>query len=236
MAADDALRAALSLESCQSLAAIQDAVRAAATPYGYDRYVFYSASATNDEIVERIYWLEGEWFADGEAIDAEGYMRRCPVTHHILAADRPFFWTKAPDKAGERYHVVRKPQGPGIHGLQIPIFGPHGLEGAVTLGGENIDASPAARLLLTLVMTSAFIAARRLMELPRDAEGGRLSKRECEVLAWTSAGRRQADIAATLGLSLRTVENHLRRARRRLGVATTAEAVRMAIRNGDIDG
>lgn len=74
------------------------------------------------------------------------------------------------------------------------------------------------------------------MELPMGEESRQLSKRECEVLAWTAVGRRQADIAATLGLSIRTVENHLRRARHRLGVATTAEAVRMAIRNGDIEG
>ena len=42
------------------------------------------------------------------------------------------------------------------------------------------------------------------------------------------------EIAATLGLSERTVENHLRRIRKRLGVATTAQAIRMAIRNGEI--
>jgi DNA-binding CsgD family transcriptional regulator len=48
------------------------------------------------------------------------------------------------------------------------------------------------------------------------------------------AGRRQVEIAATLGLSERTVENHLRRIRKRLGVATTARAIRVAIRNGDI--
>jgi len=54
------------------------------------------------------------------------------------------------------------------------------------------------------------------------------------MLAWIAAGRRQADIAATLGVSERTAENHLRRARRRLGVATTAQAIKVAIRNGDI--
>nr|WP_280530696.1 LuxR C-terminal-related transcriptional regulator [Paraburkholderia sacchari] len=37
-----------------------------------------------------------------------------------------------------------------------------------------------------------------------------------------AAGRRQAEIAPALGLSERTVENHLRNARRRLGVTTTA--------------
>jgi predicted transcriptional regulator len=55
------------------------------------------------------------------------------------------------------------------------------------------------------------------------------------VLRWVAAGRRQAEIAATLGLSTRTVENHLRHARQRLGVATTAQAVRAASRRGEIE-
>lgn len=78
------------IEGCHSLAAVQDAVRTFSKPYGYDRYVLYSASSMSDEIVERIYWVEGEWFGDGEAVDATTYIRRCPVTRHILAVDAPF--------------------------------------------------------------------------------------------------------------------------------------------------
>lgn len=50
----------------------------------------------------------------------------------------------------------------------------------------------------------------------------------------TADGRRQTEIAATLGLSERTLENHLRRIRKRLGVATTVQAIRVAIRNAEI--
>ncbi|MCO5130251.1 MAG: LuxR C-terminal-related transcriptional regulator [Xanthobacteraceae bacterium] len=46
-------------------------------------------------------------------------------------------------------------------------------------------------------------------------------------------GRRRADIASTSGLSERTVENHLRRIRKRLGVTATAQTIRLAIRNGE---
>ncbi|MFL1465544.1 PA1136 family autoinducer-binding transcriptional regulator [Marinobacter sp. HN1S83] len=236
MQADATLRTALAIEGCESLQAIQDAVRAFAGPLGYDRFILFSASSTLDGIVERIYWVEGDWFGSGEAIDAQTYVRRCPVTRNILEVCQPFFWTKILDQDGERYRVVRKPHGYGIHGLQIPVFGPLGLEGAMSLGGERIDASPQARLAMGVVATSAFFSARRLMEAPKEQNGRNLSKREREVLSWTAVGRRHADIAATLGLSRRTVENHLRRIRIRLGVATTAEAIRVAIRNGDIEG
>lgn len=104
----------------------------------------------------------------------------------------------------------------------------------MSLGGDKVDSSPDARLVLAMVATAAFNAAHRLLEAPPTEGVRQLSVREREVLTWTAAGRRHADIAATLGLSERTVENHLRAARRRLGVATTAQAIKIAIRNGDL--
>lgn len=233
-AADPAFRCAVAIEGARNLAAIEDAVRAFAGPLGYDRFLLYSASAAQEDIVERIYWVEGDWFGDGSSVDAETYARRCPVTRHILEVRAPFFWSKTPDGERELYRVVREPCGRGVHGLQIPVFGPLGLEGAMSLGGERIDASAAARIALRLIAEAAFVTARPLLEAPADDLPGALSAREREVLAWTAAGRRQIEIAATLGLSERTVENHLRRIRKRLGVATTAHAIRVAIRNGEI--
>ncbi|AZO81511.1 LuxR family transcriptional regulator [Bosea sp. Tri-39] len=229
-------RAALDIENSETLLAIEQVVRTCAHPLGYDRFVMFSASPARSDVIERIYWVEGDWFDNAENVDTETYIRLCPVTRHVIEAREPFFWTKVSEENGERYRVVRIPRGGGIHGLQVPVFGPLGLEGAVSLGGERIDASPQARLALATVAIAAFLAARRLLELPTNDTGKRLSEREREVLAWTAAGRRQIDIAATLGLSERTVENHLRRARQRLGVTTTAQAVRVAIRNGDIEG
>lgn len=234
--AQAAFDAALAIEGGEEMSAIQVAIRDFAAPLGYDRFVLFAAStAAREEVAERIYWVEGDWFGTGEAVDAVTYARRCPMTRHIFEVSEPFFWTKAKGEGGELYRLVSSPRGPGVHGLQIPIFGPLGLEGAMSCGGVRIDASPQARLALTLVGTSAFRSARRLLESPAAEIHGKLSAREREVLAWTAAGRRQADIAATLGLSERTVENHLRRIRRRLGVATTAQAIRVAVRNGDID-
>ena len=78
------------------------------------------------------------------------------------------------------------------------------------------------------------LRAISLNETTERAWGSDLTKREREVLNWVAAGRRQADIAATLGLSERTIENHFRRIRRKLGARTTAEAVQIAVRIGAI--
>ena len=61
-----------------------------------------------------------------------------------------------------------------------------------------------------------------------------LTDRELQVMRWIASGRRQADIALMLGLSDRTIENHLRRIRKRLGATSTAQAVHLVVRAGSL--
>ena len=235
-AAQAAFDATLAMEASTALPALQAGFGRFAATLGYDRVVVFAASMAQEDLLERIYWIHGDWFGTGTQVDAETYVRHCPVTRHVVRASMPFFWTKTQAPTGERYRVVRVPRGPGVHGLQIPVFGPLGLEGALSLGGARIDASAQARLSLAMVGTAAFRTARRLLEAPEAAAPSSLSAREREILSWTAAGRRQADIAATLGLSARKVEHHLRRIRKRLGASTTAQAIRIALRHGDLEG
>lgn len=227
--------ALLELEQARSLAAVGGVLRAAASPLGYDRLLVFATGTGLERDAQRVYWIEGDWFGDGSDTDLTRYLHACPVNRHVLDSNAPFFWSKRQGVRGERYQMVKQPRGEGLHGLQVPVFGTTGLEGAISFAGTSIDASPGARLQLESAASAAFRAARRLAELPAELSGSALSTREREVLRWVAAGRRQAEIAATLGLSARTVENHLRRARQRLGVATTAQAVRAASRRGEIE-
>ncbi len=230
------LRAVLAVEAADRPAQVQDAVRTAAAPFGFDRFVLFSTAGSAEPGVDRILWIEGDWFENGGAVDADTYVRRCPMTQHVLDARAPFFWSKTHTESGERYRVRRAPTGPGLHGLQVPVFGPNGLEGAMSLGGARIVSGAVSRVFLPVLAVAAFRAAERLL-IQTDRHGGAaLSEREREVLRWTAAGRRQIEIAETLGLSERTVENHLRRVRIKLGVATTAQAVRVAMRQGELEG
>ncbi|RMD93501.1 MAG: LuxR family transcriptional regulator [Alphaproteobacteria bacterium] len=65
----------------------------------------------------------------------------------------------------------------------------------------------------------------RLYHLPFPAQRRPLSPRQREVLEWVGQGKTTQDIAAIMGLGVTTVEKHLRLARERLGVQTTAQAV-----------
>lgn len=59
-----------------------------------------------------------------------------------------------------------------------------------------------------------------------------LGRREREVLRLLAEGKRSAEIAACLGISNATAEVHRRNIKRKLGLHTTAELTRYAIRQG----
>ena len=101
-----------------------------------------------------------------------------------------------------------------VNGMQVPVFGRNGLEGAVFFAGERLDLNAGCKLAAQAFCPILFAPAcaalcRRAMRA--------LSEREREVLQWIALGKQQAEVAAILMISERTVENHLRAARRRLG-------------------
>jgi len=65
----------------------------------------------------------------------------------------------------------------------------------------------------------------KIISLPHDKVMPRLSERQREVLEWVGDGKTNQDIAVILGGKTATVEKHLRLAREKLGVETTAQAV-----------
>jgi DNA-binding CsgD family transcriptional regulator len=59
-----------------------------------------------------------------------------------------------------------------------------------------------------------------------------LSKRQVECLFWAREGKSSTDIGAILGISPRTVDDHLAAACSKLGVRTRTQAVAEAIALG----
>ena len=223
------------IENSDDMAKVCRSVRVFAGPLGYDRFVLYPPPPPGAGVVEQLLWLEGNWFGNGEAVTPDAYIARCPVNRHVLETDHPFFWIKTGEGQRETYRVVARPYGAGIKGLQVPIFGHAGLIGAMSFGGLTIDSSVETRLALSLIAPATLHAALRLAGSASSSTVPSLSERELEVIRWIASGRRQADVALLLGLSERTIENHLRRIRHRLAVSTTAQAVQVLARSGAID-
>lgn len=70
------------------------------------------------------------------------------------------------------------------------------------------------------------VAHLKILSLPYTTMSGRkLTKRQREALEWVADGKTAQQIALLMGLTVATVEKHLRLARESLGVETTAQAV-----------
>lgn len=68
----------------------------------------------------------------------------------------------------------------------------------------------------------------KIITLPFLAPNRNLTRRQREVLQWVGDGKTTQDIALLLGLTVATIEKHLRLARESLSVETTAQAVMKA--------
>ncbi|HBH7347140.1 TPA: autoinducer binding domain-containing protein [Escherichia coli] len=230
----DPLDIILEIKSARDLNSLKQRVREVGLEYGCDRSILFSVRPVNESLVERIIWVEGDWFEDN--IDAKTYMERCPVNQQLINSSRPFFWHKmGKESLSGSYQITTKLVKGALHGIQIPIFGTSGIEGAFTLGGMNVDNSPKAELILTILGVEAFHSARRILEPGNKNRATLLTDREKDVLKLVSKGMKQKDIAVLLGISHRTVENHLRQIRNRLGVTTTAQAIQVALTTGEFE-
>lgn len=65
----------------------------------------------------------------------------------------------------------------------------------------------------------------KIASLPIETNRPKLSKRQLEVLEWVSEGKSNQDVATIMDVSVPTIEKHLRLAREKLGVDTTAQAI-----------
>jgi len=111
----------------------------------------------------------------------------------------------------------------------------HGASGYLrkdAAGDELLRAIEAVMEERTYVMPQiAEDVVRRLVAPSAHAEP-ELSPRKREVLRLIAQGKRMKEIAAELGISVRTVEDHKYELMRALGVETTAELVRFAVKLG----
>ncbi|MCU9837083.1 LuxR family transcriptional regulator [Ruegeria sp. WL0004] len=102
-------------------------------------------------------------------------------------------------------------------------------KGAISLSApkgtrqEEVDAVWSEHGQDILLMNN--VAHLKIMTLPYVAPNRSLTRRQREALQWVGDGKTTQDIAILMGLTMATVEKHLRLAREALSVETTAQAV-----------
>jgi DNA-binding CsgD family transcriptional regulator len=119
----------------------------------------------------------------------------------------------------------------------------HAIDG---LDGNGLGSSPEHRLTvegpggrLTVRLVAdpggplLFLHEERADARPAAWRALGLSPREAEVLTWVTEGKTNPEIAVILGLSPRTVQTHLDRIFRKLGVESRAAAVAAALKAGN---
>lgn len=98
-----------------------------------------------------------------------------------------------------------------------------GLTAKVGLSQDDVDGIWAEHG--KMIETMNHVVHLKIMSLPHQTDRAKLSARQREVLEWVGTGKTNQDIATIMGVSAATVEKHLRIARSKLGVDTTAQAI-----------
>jgi DNA-binding CsgD family transcriptional regulator len=145
-----------------------------------------------------------------------------------------------PDLIIADVRVLEKLLGPTViaAGRRIPLVLLVGrTPGDVDPFGEvaGLDVSLASRSLD--IGDLAHVLATRLAEARAERSLARpdLTEREIEALSWSARGLKSRQIAEMLGLTSRTVEFHVERARKKLGAKTRISAVARAVAAGLIE-
>lgn len=133
------------------------------------------------------------------------------------------------------------------HQMAIPIFGPSHV-GAVTVGGleHRADYTEDDLLIASLLapqIATALDVERHLQTLtPEISTAAKtdytqlrrlgMTRREAEVMYWVAEGKRDNEIAVILGISVRTVNHHVKSILTKLRVETRTAAVTAVLQKG----
>ncbi len=163
------------------------------------------------------------------------YYKIDPAILHLMSSILPATWDEfaatTPLVSSQRKMLGDAADFGLQRGFTIPIHGPSGEFGLLSLTSSvrteefarRIERSRHTLHLLAIHLHNALYQRIRNPEPP--AAAVRLTQREVEVLRWTAEGKTSWEISGILNLSERTVNFHLDRAKKKLGVFSKTHAV-----------
>jgi DNA-binding CsgD family transcriptional regulator len=165
-----------------------------------------------------------------------GFFDFDPVIANAQSATRPFRWSVVEADPGlslrqQGYFGAMKDFG-FVDGWGVPVFGPAQLIGYFGVGSmtDRLDFTDTELLALHAVCERAHLKMFEfsISGLPLSP----LSKRETEILEWMSVGKTNDVIGSILGISVHTVDTHVRRIFAKLGAVNRTEAVIAGFQRG----
>ena len=225
-----------SLEGIEAADAAMDSMADAFGSFGFQTLIVTglpNPSQRFEQVVLAKRWPE-EWF---KLYTAKRYITVDPVARLCRNSLSPFEWTEAPFDAEREPRALEVMQRAAdfnmSNGFIVPIHG-RGYDACVSLGGAHLDLNVRSKPAVHLMAMYGFDRVRRLLD-PEHRRLPPLTARERETLAWASQGKSAWEIGEILGISQRTVEEHLASAVRKLGAVNRVHAVAIGIRERVIE-
>ena len=158
------------------------------------------------------------------------------LADRVQTSTKPFWWTGLSTSSFRKLRWADQimPPIPGTQGIAFPVYDQGGQGALVLFTGRDIDLDDRSLALnhaRCFSLFEAFAAARNVA--PQHAIS--LSKRERECLSLTANGHTSEEIAAMLGLSAHTTNQHISRLVEKLNATSRMHAVAKALRLGLIE-
>lgn len=175
----------------------------------------------------------------GKAKLLSGYVSRSQIAREMTVCQSPYSWddvTRRREVSDAQKRIRNEAGEMGLaNGLFTPIIWHDRSHVAVVLAGPgNQLADPLVRTWAEIISSYYACEGRRLM-VAEAPDRPRLSSRQRECLTWVRHGKSSGMISDILGLSVQTVDEHIREACKKLGVRTRIQAAVEATLSGVIE-
>jgi LuxR family transcriptional regulator, quorum-sensing system regulator BjaR1 len=162
-----------------------------------------------------------------------GYAAEDIAVHEALRSPEPRSWDELKARyPGQGQRILAAAADYGWRdGFIVPVHDPDGEKGLVaTMGPELAFAGPESRATTVALALATFEKARTLYRQKPDPSP--LTRREREALQLVARGLDDQGIARALGVTRSSAHAYVERAKKRLGAATRAQAVALALAHG----
>jgi DNA-binding CsgD family transcriptional regulator len=226
----DTLQAAASVQTLQDLT---DVFRPTLADIGFTHFCVTDVSGLTAGVALTPVFgqLDPAWY---DVYTREGLAHIDPRLHHVLGSTEPAFLSElcaARDLPSDRQFLASLRAHGHADSFVWPAHLPGGRLRAVLMLSGRSEAPAEARIAAGVLAPSFYTAGARLLRQLRATNGPSidLRPRQVECLHWARQGKSSADIGAILGISARTVDEHVAHACDALGVRTRIQAVTRAV-------